>query len=111
MQHHYGGEILRHLPEAWQHEKGQKHELFIENDTRDWDFPESSWEEASFHHQGVVEVGPFLTPLVKSADGLIEGFVDFSRKFVAGFQWHVEKEGSKTDEIILDRFVHCCSES
>lgn len=44
----------------------------------------------SFHHQAVKAPAPGFVPVAWTADGVIEGIEDPSRRFAVGVQWHPE---------------------
>lgn len=88
-----GGRLNQHMPddvpshaEHW----GAEHPVAaIEEGVRE---PRFRFEGVvqSKHKQAVADAGS-LTPIARSADGVLEAVFDASRKFYVGVQWHPER--------------------
>lgn len=104
--HLLGGRHQRHLANADEHRAGARHRLIPETCAAQLLGPDS-WEEASYHHQGIGTLAPGLELLARAEDGLVEGYRHTSKP-VLGFQWHVEKQSSKADRNILAEFARMC---
>jgi len=98
-----GGEHNRHDHCAHRHMNGAVHPLQCEPDTQG--FPEQIWDQPSNHHQSIKVLGKGLKSVIRSDDGLIEGFCSVEKTFVRGFQWHVEKRHTVADTFILGSFA------
>lgn len=65
----------------------------------------------SFHHQMIKDIAPNLTPIAKSADGIIEAFQNKDHPFFYGTQWHPEMmsvRGNKNMKQIFNKFIEAC---
>lgn len=59
----------------------------------------------SNHRQAVADPGA-LTPIARSADGVLEAVFDASRKFYVGVQWHPERtKDTTTGQRLFDELV------
>lgn len=68
---------------------------------------------ASFHHQGIDEVGKGLKVVARSADGLVEGLEHTgSGQWLIGVQWHPEDTAAidPHQQSLYDALVRRCSE-
>ena len=67
----------------------------------------------SYHHQGVRDLSPRLSPMAVSEDGLIEALFLPERRFVWGVQWHPEFSfrADPASRAIFRAFVSACGPS
>jgi putative glutamine amidotransferase len=98
-----GGSLLQHI-EDWSHvplkdapgydeRTSARHHVLLSGALRDI-FDAERMEVNSRHHQAVTpeRLAPGLEILAMSDDGYVEGFVDPSRRWLIGVQWHPERE-------------------
>ncbi len=65
----------------------------------------------SFHHQMIKDMAENLTPIAKTADGVIEAFYLKEHSFFYGVQWHPEMMASRGNEGMkkfFDKFIEAC---
>lgn len=67
----------------------------------------------SHHHQGLERVGKGLVEVAWAGDGVLEGVVLPSHRWVLGVQWHPEAMApiDRREKGIFDAFVEACSSS
>jgi len=88
-----GGKLNQHieddLPSHGEHWGAEHAVTPIAAASRDARFQFSGVVQSK-HKQAVADAGR-LTPIAKSADGVVEAVVDSARKFYVGVQWHPER--------------------
>ena len=114
----YKGSLIQHIPDVIKNpiEHEQKnprneagHSVIIKEHTKLYNI--ISTKEImvnSAHHQAVKEPGNGLIINALSADGVIEGIEDPTKKFCIGVQWHPEFFIQGSDNKLLKAFIDAC---
>jgi len=113
-----GGTLIQHIPDevsdALAHEQPNprdqpSHDVAIKDGTalrRITGVPSAAVNSA--HHQAVKTVPAPVAVNAITADGVIEGIEDPTRKFCIGVQWHPEFELSAADSKLFKAFIEAC---
>lgn len=94
-----GGTLQQHLPESLGTERYRlgggvfaENEIEVSDGTALADVLGAGEVRVhSYHHQGIDRLGEGLLPAARSADGLVQAFVDTTAGHVVGIQWHPEE--------------------
>jgi putative glutamine amidotransferase len=107
-----GGSLYQDIPSlisnAFNHEKGSVHEIYVEEDTLlEKIIKEKSFSVRSYHHQSVKALGRGLRVSARCPDGVIEA-IEGTDSFILGLQWHPEREESEISKRIFKAFIDYC---
>jgi putative glutamine amidotransferase len=108
----HGGTLIQHLELAERHQQrppdaaADIHPVHIAPGTRlGGIFGAGEFSVNSRHHQGIGQVGHWLTVSALSDDGLVEGLERPDRHFAVAVQWHPEDRIAKRDRRLFEAFA------
>lgn len=105
----FGGTLIPHIESELQHQGGDSYPFFIDEEVElePGSFPSTVLDKTKVavrggHHQSVDELGPGLTVIARTADGIVEGTRSLKHRWIVGLQWHPEDpDGDEEDRVAI----------